>query len=240
MNGIPGVQTCEGVPVVSPVVLTEKKCTKCKKIKLLSEFNQDKRLKSGKRSRCRDCDNAAEAQRMSNQEYREKRVARAREAAKKPERRIKKYKSNKLWAQNNTQKLREYYKVKNKKRRSTPTGRLNNMMGSDIHRALKKQKKGRQWESLVGYTVEQLKKHLEKNFLLGMTWENRSEWHIDHIIPKSVFNYETPQDIDFKKCWSLKNLRPIWKEDNLKKWNHLSQPFQPSFSFTGGNNAENE
>jgi ssDNA-binding Zn-finger/Zn-ribbon topoisomerase 1 len=240
MNGNPGNQMCEDVPIVSPITGTEKRCSKCGKVKLLREFNQDKRLKSGKRSCCRDCANAAEAQRMSNPKYREKRVAQAKKNAKKPERRIKKYKSNKLWIQNNTLKVREYYKVKGKKRRSTPTGILNNRMGSDICRALSGQKKGRHWEILVGYTVEQLVKHLEKNFLPNMTWENRSEWHIDHKIPKSVFNYKTPEDIDFKKCWALKNLRPIWKEDNLKKWNHLSRPFQPSFSFTGGTNAENE
>lgn len=38
---------------------------------------------------------------------------------------------------------------------------------------------------IVGCSPEFLKEHLEKQFVSGMTWENRSEWHIDHIIPLS-------------------------------------------------------
>lgn len=31
------------------------------------------------------------------------------------------------------------------------------------------------------------------------------------------FNYESPDDLEFKECWSLSNLRPLWKIDNLRK-----------------------
>jgi 5-methylcytosine-specific restriction endonuclease McrA len=91
-------------------------------------------------------------------------------------------------------------------------------------------KAGRHWESLVGYNVDQLKKHLEKRFKVGMTWDNYGPyWHIDHIIPISAFNFETPNDIDFKKCWALKNLQPLEAVENLRKNDRLKIPFQPSF-----------
>ncbi len=91
-------------------------------------------------------------------------------------------------------------------------------------------KAGQKWETLVGYAAKDLKKHLEKRWVNGMTWENYGNmgWHIDHIIPVSAFNFSSPDDIDFKKCWALKNLQPLWREENLKKWKHLKKPFQPS------------
>jgi 5-methylcytosine-specific restriction endonuclease McrA len=62
-----------------------------------------------------------------------------------------------------------------------------------------------------------------------MTWENYgSEWHLDHKIPLSVHNFTKPEHSDFKKAWSLKNLQPLWAEDNLKKNAKLNKPFQPS------------
>ena len=65
-----------------------------------------------------------------------------------------------------------------------------------------------------------------------MTWENygRNGWHVDHIIPLVVHNYTTPDDIDFKKCWSLKNLQPLWEKENIAKHDKLFKPFQPSLT----------
>jgi len=34
-----------------------------------------------------------------------------------------------------------------------------------------------------GYSQEEFKGHIEGLWLEGMTWQNRSEWHIDHIKP---------------------------------------------------------
>jgi hypothetical protein len=90
-------------------------------------------------------------------------------------------------------------------------------------------KAGRHWEGLVGYTVDDVKTHLERRFSPGMTWENQGScWHIDHKIPVAAFNFETPDDIDFKRCWSLKNLRPLWATENMSKGARLDRPFQPS------------
>lgn len=58
-------------------------------------------------------------------------------------------------------------------------------------------------------------------------------WHIDHKIPKSAFNFETPEDIDFKRCWALKNLQPLWAAENIKKHDRVDKPFQPSLAIGG-------
>jgi hypothetical protein len=69
----------------------------------------------------------------------------------------------------------------------------------------------------LGYTIEELMSHLEKQFTEGMTWENYGEWHVDHIKPMSSFKFESVDDPEFKECWKLENLQPLWEEDNLSK-----------------------
>jgi len=71
----------------------------------------------------------------------------------------------------------------------------------------------------LGYTVSELKTHLESKFKDGMTWENYGQWHIDHVRPESWFSYDKIGDDDFKKCWSLENLQPMWAKDNIDKSN---------------------
>lgn len=68
-----------------------------------------------------------------------------------------------------------------------------------------------------GYAAADLHRHIARQFADGMSWENMAEWHIDHIVPKSAFTYSSPDDPDFKACWAMTNLRPLWKRDNIKK-----------------------
>lgn len=41
----------------------------------------------------------------------------------------------------------------------------------------------RGWFGVLDYTAHELKKHIEDQFVGGMGWDNRGEWHIDHIKP---------------------------------------------------------
>jgi len=144
----------------------------------------------------------------------------------------------KLWRENNHEKVKSYTKKCNAKIRSTPKGKLNNNISRGISRSLNGAKSGRHWEDLVGYTIDQLKRHLEKQFDEHMTWENYgSYWHLEHIIPVSAFNFQSPEDRDFKRCWALKNLRPLEKIENIKKSNKLEKHFQPSLVFKVKNAA---
>lgn len=123
----------------------------------------------------------------------------------------------------------QYYINRNLK--ITEKGRLNARMSASIRQSLRGNKGGWHWEKLVGYTVDDLKRHLEKQFQSGMSWKNMGEWHIDHITPVSIFNFETHNHIDFQRCWALKNLRPLWAKENRRKNNKFSYPFQPALAF---------
>jgi len=136
-----------------------------------------------------------------------------------------------------TLKYQEMYKNGTKratKRLQTiPKYNLNNRMSCSIRKSLKEGKGGQTWQSLVGYTTDNLKNYIEKQFTEGMTWQKflNGEIQIDHIIPKVLFNFEKPEDLDFKKCWSLSNLRPLWAEENRTKSSSYDGYYQPSFIF---------
>ena len=125
-----------------------------------------------------------------------------------------------------SEQIKDYYKKNPTKRiKKTKEQRLryynNNKVNMNFSRQMRKAlnglKNGMSWESLVGYTVIDLKIHLEKLFTDGMEWENYGEWHIDHIIPVSSFVITSINDEEFNKCWSLDNLQPLWAKDNLSK-----------------------
>ena len=96
--------------------------------------------------------------------------------------------------------------------------RLNRGISNLIRAGIKSgSKRRRKWETLVGYTLSDLMQHLERQFTAGMTWENRGDWHIDHVRPLCSFNFETPDCPQFREAWALTNLRPLWAKDNLTK-----------------------
>ena len=139
-------------------------------------------------------------------------------------------KTQRDWQVNNPEKVAA---IKKRCRENHPQKikeRLAASMRNALRMSLRGSKNGRHWEYLVGYTISDLNSHLEKNFMAGMSWDNYGEWHIDHKIPISAFNFQAPEDIDFKKCWCLRNLQPLWKHDNVVKNDKLSDPFQPSFA----------
>ena len=69
----------------------------------------------------------------------------------------------------------------------------------------------------LGYTIAELRRHLERQFLPGMSWQAYldGQIHIDHIRPKASFDLS--QHEDWVACWCLSNLRPLWAKDNLAK-----------------------
>ena len=70
---------------------------------------------------------------------------------------------------------------------------------------------------LLGGDLDVVKKHLERLFLPGMTWDNHGVygWHIDHIKPCASFDLTDPKGL--KECFHYTNLQPLWATDNLSK-----------------------
>ena len=104
---------------------------------------------------------------------------------------------------------RQCTRRKDIRRRSTPSGHLARTLSCALGLALRGHKAGIHWELLVGYTANDLRKHLEQYFEPGMSWANYgSVWHIDHAIAIARFKGALPGSAEFDTCWSLANLRP--------------------------------
>jgi hypothetical protein len=122
--------------------------------------------------------------------------------------------SCRAWKSKNPEKCREYAR----RAISTPQGKIRNRIRVRIRQVLgcKWPRGGKTFDAL-GYTPRELKTHLERQFLKGMSWGNMDEWHVDHIIPLASFSYTSISDPQFRRAWALSNLRPMWAPDNLSK-----------------------
>lgn len=125
---------------------------------------------------------------------------------------------------------KKYYKInrnkinKNKRKRYKEDimFKLNSNIGGRIRCSLKfynLSKNRKHYETLIINTLQEIKEHLEKNFLPGMSWDNygKNGWELDHIISIAFFRFKSTNDVEFKYCWSLDNLQPLWRKDNIKK-----------------------
>ena len=122
-----------------------------------------------------------------------------------------------------TRKARNLYQ-KNKKKVDIQY-RLKTNLTSSLWSAVKKGKNsGKRGGSAIknlGCTISELIIHLEKQFKLGMTWNNWSinGWHIDHIIPLDYFNLTDLEEV--KKACHYTNLQPMWAKENIVKSNKV-------------------
>jgi len=142
---------------------------------------------------------------------------------------------SKEWGLQNKDKIKQYKIDEYQRNKIKLQFRLNGLMSGRMRDSLKagsNSKNGRHWEDLVPYNVQQLKEHLKFTMPEGYTWDDymNGELHIDHIIPISVFNFSSPEHIDFKRCWALDNLQLLLAKENLVKNNRLEQSFQPSLA----------
>ena len=151
-------------------------------------------------------------------------------------------KRTKNWRENNCKKVKKNIRERRKNERDRVNFYMKNRYKIDlkfnlnlrisiiIWHSLKGNKAGRRWESLVGYTLSDLIKRLNKTMPEGYTWQDylTGKLQVDHIIPRSVFNFTRPEHTDFKRCWALNNLRLLPARENSIKSNHLKKPFQPA------------
>lgn len=77
--------------------------------------------------------------------------------------------------------------------------------------------KGKSFRDIVDWSMQGLHDHLESLFEPGMSFDNYGEWHIDHIIPITLVEFDSPNDPRFRAAWALNNLAPLWASDNCSK-----------------------
>jgi len=191
------------LPTYAEEKMKTKKCSKCKTSKPVFEFSKKQMNKDGLMSICKECDHT------KGREYRLRNLEKVRE-------------KNKKWRLLNKDKIKElnrlyYLNVQSK----NPFYRLNDRFSKSMRQALSLNKKGHHWEKLVNYKLIDLIKHIEKQFKKGMSWKNIGLWHIDHIIPISLWKFTSYKDREFKQCWALCNLQPLWAKENRVKSNKI-------------------
>lgn len=106
------------------------------------------------------------------------------------------------------------------KQQSDPLFKLRSNIGTLIANSLSKNgyTKSDTTVNILGCSVEEFKNYLESQFTLGMSWDNRNEWHIDHIVPISYACSE--EEILLLNHYS--NLRPLWSTANQAKASKLT------------------
>ena len=48
-----------------------------------------------------------------------------------------------------------------------------------------------------------------------MSWDNRNQWHVDHIKPLCAFDLTDPEEQ--AAAFHYSNLQPLWALDNMRK-----------------------
>lgn len=185
--------------------MDSKKCNKCCIYTEINQFRQCK-YKNNKiyyKSICKKCESKIQIDRVRKNGLSEQQKIKFRIYKKK-------------YVEQNREKINEKYRVRHKndiffKIRKNISGRINKVLKHN-----NSQKFGQSILKFLGYSISDLKNHLESQFDSKMTWVNYGiYWHIDHIVPQSCLPYTSMNDDNFKKCWSLSNLRPLDAKTNI-------------------------
>jgi hypothetical protein len=204
-----------------------KRCGKCHIEQDLCFFGKDSKRKDGLKPYCSDCRKKESLNyRINNKEKRQKTQ--------------KKYKLlnpeyHSKYYVNHKEEIKEYYKnyyetnkeilinkmsqYSSNRRKTDILFNLIHIVRNRVYKIIKVKNINKQNKTfdIVGCSPNQLKEHLQKKFIHGISWDNYGDWHIDHIIPLSSATNE--EDI-YKLC-HYTNLQPLWAEDNLKKSNKI-------------------
>jgi len=177
----------------------DKLCSYCNIHKSIVEFRIN-------RKKCKDCEKLYG--RKYNKENKE-----VREQWKNDN--MEKYKElQRNWTKNNRERINNKTKERLK---DDPEFKLITNCRRRIRQIIKN--KTQKTNKYIGTSSDILKKWIEFCFTNKMTWENYgSYWHIDHVLPISLFNNN---DEELKFCLNWKNLTPYEAKKNLSKNNNI-------------------
>ena len=191
--------------------MNNKKCYKC-----LILLNQENKVKD--RNLCKICS------RQISKDYK----ARNKEL-------ISEY--NKIYKSDNKETISEYNKKYHnenieaiqkrhnlndcERRKNDPCFKLAHNCRTRLNKIFKGSKSQKTFD-LLDCDITFLKDWLEYNFKEGMNFENYgSHWHIDHVIPCSLFDLTSEDEI--KNCFRWTNLQPLEAKINIIKNNNINQ-----------------
>ena len=230
-------------------MFVEKKCNGCKELKSAESFHKNKTRPTGLANYCRECARKANLTynlspkgiEQRRRHFSDPKVARRnrtyqREWSSKMRKdplkvaKLRAYQRQyrkdvcvleKMAAYKRTPKYRATANARRKLRELTdPEFKLLHICRARLAKILgKRGLKSEATLELIGCSVGFLRKHLESNWLPGMSWENHTltGWHVDHIRPCSSFDLTKKEER--LRCFHWSNLQPLWCEVNLKKSN---------------------
>jgi len=218
-------------------------CSKCKTEKSISLFYKNRVMKDGYDGYCKTCRNVQKKastpenyQKEYNKRYYIENSGKIKETVKKyrlnnPEicrERCKAYafknqdriNSNKRqYFQENKERINAY---RRKRKEIDPVFLISSRLRGRFNIALKRQgtHKKNKTMTYIGCTKEELRNHIQSKFVDGMSWGNKGEWHIDHIIPISSFDLSDEKQVF--QAMNFTNLQPLWAIDNIRKSNKIN------------------
>lgn len=173
--------------------------------------------KLNKQSRCKECHSA-----WCKSKYVSIRKIKILTAEELEQRKIRRKEKDKERYYKNIDKVRERQRCNKKNlRKNNPLFKLRSNIGTLIANsfASNNYKKKSKTEEILGCSFVEFKQYIESKFLNGMTWENRSDWHLDHIVPQSFAT--TEKEIIMLNHYT--NFQPLWSKDNLNKSSRITE-----------------
>ena len=214
-------------------LISEKQCTKCHQVRLISDFPIDKSYSSGVKARCKIC--TEEDKKVSLEKNKNKLRLPPPEIKEKTCSDCKAIKAIELFDKDKS--YNSGYKAycsdcRRKRSKSSQDKRINKyhedaaqkmhcILRTRIQTALTKIKTKKDFPTmqLTGCDIKQLCNHIQSQFVEGMTWQNhgkgKDKWNLDHILPCRMFKLTDPHEQ--KRCFHFTNLQPLWEVDNAAK-----------------------
>lgn len=220
----------------------KKECSKCGEVKSLDQYDKHKSCKYGVCSYCKvcdrkankkwKCDNAEQLKSSKSEHYRSNkdRISQQKKDRYRRDRETILAQKQRYYRENRErliERMKEYHQQRkgtpeacrneyfNKRRKEDPLFNITQRVRTRIGHMLRAEGLSKKAKTtvMIGCDWETLKDHLESQFTEGMTWDNRGEWHIDHIIPLSSASTEE----GLMDLCHFTNLQPLWAGDNLRK-----------------------
>jgi hypothetical protein len=191
-----------------------KKCSQCKNVKSIDDFNFVSGSRTIRRPECRFC--ARERCKKYYRLHKEKIDKQNKEYAAMHKKETKQYKHD--YYQENKEDINQQFI---ERKHDDINFRIACNLRNRLYSALKNNRKEGSAVNDLGCSIEFFKIYLELKFYPNpetgeqMTWENYGAWHIDHIIPLTLFNLTDGEQLKMAVYYT--NLQPLWALDNLKK-----------------------
>jgi hypothetical protein len=207
-------------------------CTKCKEEKPRVKFGLRTKSKDGIDQQCKDCKSKYGEEYRKNNKEKIKKDCKILNSNPKHKEKMKNYylvnkeayfKRSKKYKTKNKVKILEYNKIYFPNRyRNNIQYKISQILRSKMYFVLR----GKEHKSFMKYldcSINDLKLHLEKQFLPEFTWENHGKiWEVDHI--KAIANFNLILEEDKARCFHYTNLQPLFKTTEIaESFGYLDQ-----------------